>query len=178
MIYIKAGLRRRRIFGRQCVAGFTLLELMVVICIASVLATVFAGRLLYYQELAEKATFELVLARTKMGLRIHMAELIMTRRQQQVIDLEKENPMQWLEEPPPNYAGEYSAPPKSGHWYYATREHEMVYVPTYSSYLDAATAAIGELRFRVVVPMQDDPATGSKTPAGVGLKPVREYKWL
>jgi general secretion pathway protein G len=143
-----------------------------------VIATVFAERLLYYQERAEKAMLELVLARTKMGLQIHMAELIMTNRQRQVIDLEKENPMRWLDEPPLNYAGEYAAPPKPGTWYYATQEHEMVYVPTNSSYLETGATASKELRFQVVVPMADDPATGGKTPAGIALKPVREYRWF
>ena len=166
----------RNLKPKSC--GFTLFELIVVICIAGVVATVLAERLLYYQERAEKATLGLVLARTKMALQVRMAELIMTNRQRQVIDLEMENPMKWLEEPPLSYAGEYAQPSQPGTWYYSTPEHEMVYVPTNSSYLDVGSAASKELRFRVVVLMEDDLATGGKTPAGVALKPAREYKWF
>ena len=178
MIRIRPVAHPSRGTAKKRAAGFTLLELVVVIFIASVLAAVFVERLFYYQERAEKASLELVLARTKMGLQIRMAELIMTRRQRQIIDLELENPMKWFEELPANYAGEYSSPATPGNWYYATREHELVYVPHNDAYLVAGAAGVKELRFRVVIPMQDDGATGARTPAGVTLKPAREYQWF
>jgi prepilin-type N-terminal cleavage/methylation domain-containing protein len=178
MIQIKAVTHHPPMIIRWRGAGFTLLELVVVICIASILATVFVERLFYYQERAEKAALELVLARMKMGLQIRMAELIMTRRQREVAALELENPMQWVEEPPSNYIGEYSSVVTPGNWYYAAHEHEMVYVPSRDSYLVIGNSGAKDLRFRVVVPIQADPATGGQTPAGVGIRPVREYKWF
>jgi prepilin-type N-terminal cleavage/methylation domain-containing protein len=178
MIQIKNTNRFPGVVYRLRRGGFTLLELVVVICIASVIATVFVDRLRYYQERAEKASMDLVLARTKMGLQIRMAELIMTRRQKQVVELETENPMRWLEEPPSNYAGEYSSAAVPGNWYYASREHALVYLPMNGNYLEFGASKSRELRFRVEVPMQADGATGSQTPAGVAVKPTREYKWF
>lgn len=159
-------------------AGFTLIELIVVIGLVSILGVVAAGRLLYYQELAEKAAMESVLAGTKMGLQIRMAEMIITNRQSQVIELERENPMRWLQDPPANYAGEYAPPVKPGNWYYAAGERELVYVPNSSSYLDTGQAGGKELRYRVAIRYQSDTETGSKSAVGVTLVPVREFKWF
>ena len=86
--------------------------------------------------------------------------------------------MRWLEELPSNFAGEYSSAALPGHWYYESRVHELVYIPVYSNYLEFVESNTRELRFRVVIPMQFDGATGSQTPSGVAVRPVREYKWF
>ena len=88
------------------IAGFSQLELVVVICVAGVIAIVAAERFLYLEERAEKAALEGVLAGLKMGLQIRMAEMLMTNQQAGIGALEKENPVRWLQQPPGNYAGE------------------------------------------------------------------------
>ena len=158
--------------------GFTLIELILVICLVSVLAVAAAERFLYYQERAEKAAMESVLAGVKMGLQIRMAEMFMTNQQVKASELESENPMRWLQEPPVTYAGEYATPVKSGYWYYAARDHELAYVPTSSSFLDTGQPGSKELRFRVVIRYESNAITGGRTPAGVGVVPVREFKWF
>ena len=161
-------------------AGFTLIELILVISIVSVLAVAAAERFLYYQERAEKAALESVLAGVKMGLQIRMAEMMMTNRAPQVVELETENPMRWLQEPPGNYAGEYAAPVKSGNWYYALQEHELVYVPTSASYLQWEQADVRELRFQVRVRYSetDTPSGKAKAPTSVAILPARPYRWF
>lgn len=159
-------------------AGFGLLELVVVVCVVGVLLALLARGLLYYEERAERAAVELLLEQMGKGLRIQMTERIFTNRQAQVADLEKINPIQWLDVPPANYAGHYPPQPQPGKWYYEPRQYQLVYVPDNNAYLKAGEATLKELRFSVVVRLIDDPATGGKTPAGVSLRPQRPYQWF
>jgi hypothetical protein len=159
-------------------AGFGLLELVLLLCVAAVLVTLMGRGLLYYEERAERAAVELLLEQMRKGLQIQMTELIFSNRQAQVAELEKTNPMKWLEVPPANFAGDYPAKPRPGKWYYEPQQHQIVYVPDNNAYLKAGEATLKELRFAVVVPMVSDPATGGKTPSGVGLKPLRPYQWF
>ena len=159
--------------------GFTLFELIVVICVAGVLAAAAIERLLYYQELAEKAAMESVLAGTKMGLQIRMAELIITGNQARMAELEQENPMRWLDEPPASFAGDYRVPARGGSWYFARDARQLVYVPNSSRHLQFGGDA-AELRFQVKLRYAEmDGGSGRmKTLSGVALEPVVPYRWF
>ena len=158
--------------------GFTLIELIVVITVISTLAAVAMERLLYYQERAEKAVMDYTLEAVKMGLRIRMAELIIANRTAELPQLDRENPVTWLSEPPAGYAGEYVSPPKPGNWYFASKDHELVYVPNSRAYLDTGNADVKELRFRALLRYEPGAAAGAKTVVGVTVLPTREYKWF
>ena len=160
------------------IAGFSQLELVVVICVAGVIAIFAAERFLYLEERAEKAALEGVLAGLKMGLQIRMAEMLMTNQQAGIGALEKENPVRWLQQPPGNYAGEYAAPAKSGYWYYAAREHQLVYLPNYSAHLDTGQSGNKELWFRIAIRYEASAVTGGRIPAGIGLVPAQGFKWF
>lgn len=165
---------------RRELRGFTLVELMAVIVITGVLATVAFDRLLYYTERAEKAAMDATLAATKMGLQIRLAELIMANRQMAAVELERETPMRWLAEPPPDYIGEYRAPPKPGNWYFATAARQLVYVPNNTSYLQWNQEDNKELRFQVRLYYDEIEIAGGKVRSltGVRLLPVRPYRWF
>jgi competence protein ComGC len=154
-----------------------LVELTVVMVIVSLLFVAAAGRFLYWEERAEKAAMDSVLAGVKMGLQIRMAELIMANRQAGLAQLETENPMQWLQEQPSNYAGEYVTAAKPGTWYYAGEKRELVYVPHSSSNLEMDPQG-KELRFRVALRFESDPSTGHKSPSGVFLVTTRKFTWF
>jgi prepilin-type N-terminal cleavage/methylation domain-containing protein len=158
--------------------GFTLLELIVVIVIISVLGTVALGRLRYYQERAEKAMMEYTLEAVTMGLRIHMAELMVSNRSERLRELERENPMRWMEEPPTGYAGEYVMSPKPGNWYFISDKHELVYVPKYRDYLEGGEGNGRELHFRPALHYLGNAESGTKSVVGVGMAPVNKYQWF
>lgn len=161
-------------------AGFTLIELILVIGVVGVLSATAADRLFYYQERAEKAAMEATLAAVKMGLQIRLAELTVTNRQNLAAELERENPLRWLDEPPANYAGDYHAPPERGAWYFATDAYQLVYVPNNTSYLRWEQRDERELRFQVRLRYEEIELVGgkSKTPAGIAIIPARPYRWF
>jgi prepilin-type N-terminal cleavage/methylation domain-containing protein len=157
--------------------GFTLIELILVISIISALSVFASDRFLYWQERAEKAAMESILSGVKMGLQIRMAEM-MASNQMNARELETENPIRWLQERPASYAGDYVPPVTSGNWYYATLEHELVYVLNNRAYLRTDADTPKELRFRVSIRQDVDPVLGTKTLAGVNLVPAMPYRWF
>jgi type II secretory pathway pseudopilin PulG len=160
--------------------GFTLLELMLLICIIGVLTVTVTERFLYYRERAEKTMMDATLAAIKMGLQIRLAELIIANRQGNASELERENPMRWLDQKPANYAGAYSTSAKGGGWYFAADVRQLVYVPNSSSYLQTARPAARELRFKVGLRYDQIEGGGGKSraPSGVAILPVDSYHWF
>ena len=161
-------------------AGFSLFELVAAVIIISVLAVVLLNRLGYYQEMAEKAAMESTLRIIKTGLQIRLAELIVTNRQAEAATLETEDPVRWLDDKPPNYAGPYRAPPDNGTWYFDASEHQLVYVVNTGNRLelDSGTGA-KQVRFRARL-LKDRLqlyGTGVESVSGVALVPVNPYRW-
>jgi general secretion pathway protein G len=121
----------RRLSSRE--HGFSLFEFFIAAGVISLIAALLLNRLLSYQEYAERTAMELTVVNMRSGLRLHMAELMTQDRLHEVGKLVNENPVRWLETPPPNYLGELAHPvPKTlaqGNWYFDTTERELVYLP-------------------------------------------------
>jgi general secretion pathway protein G len=160
--------------------GFSLFELIVVIIVASVLATVLLNRLAYYQELAEKAAMESTLRTIKTGLQIRLAELIVTQKQAQAGQLEIEDPVRWLDDKPPNYRGAYRAPAEPGSWYFDASERQLVYLVRTGDRLILGTGeGAKQLRFRTKLLKSPVKVAGGTVEgvAGVTLLPASPYRW-
>ena len=160
--------------------GFTLFELMVVIVIVSIAGTVFFDRLRLYQELAEKAAMETTIRLIKTGLQIRLAELIIANRQGEARNLETEDPTQWLQPRPGNYAGPYREQTEPGHWYFDARRRQIVYVVNIGDRLEFDTGAkVRELRFQARL-LRDRLKVGGATidsVTGVTMIPVTPFHW-
>ena len=165
---------------RRRIRGFSLLELAVVVAALSVLLTVFLDRLTYYQEAVERAKFEATLQTYKTALQIHLAELMLERREGEARSLEVENPTHWLSEKPANYAGDYPARPQPGYWYFDGVARELVYVVNSGRQLALnADQGLKQLRFRVRIIYQPIAVAGAQVLGigGVALAPTINYRW-
>ena len=148
--------------------------------IISVLAAVLLNRLGYYKEMLEKAAMESTLRNIKTGLQVQLAELIVTNRQAQAGRLETEDPVQWLDEKPQNYGGNYRAPAATGTWYFDTATRELVYVVITGNRLEIDTdASPKQVRFRTRLVKDRLKLFGNSVESvtSVSLLPVRPYRW-
>jgi type II secretory pathway pseudopilin PulG len=172
---------------RRHAAAFSLIELVAVICVVAVLAAFLAGRLLTYQERAEKAAMEQVVMVLRSALHMRVAGLLVASRLEDLKGLETENPMSWLAERPDNYGGVFIGPSldrlKPGKWYFDRRASSLVYVPARTRHFLPATDGQVAVRFRVFVDVGPLPGEeGRPSPLrGVGRMEVaatEPYNWF
>ncbi|HZW22010.1 type II secretion system protein [Noviherbaspirillum sp.] len=160
--------------------GFSLLELMIVVSLVGVLATVLLDRLRYYEEAAEKANVEYTISAIKSVLRYKLATLMLEGRMQECAALVGQNPMEWLDAKPENYAGTGTNFPH-GNWYFDNTNRALVYAPRSSHYFQTDAQGARQIRLRVakVTQKADGPSTGSCQEAGDSVEiQVQRYRWF
>lgn len=174
---------RRRPSGSQ--AGFTLFELIVVVCIVAVMAGILLNRLRVYEEAAEKALMQQTAAAIKSALRMRAAAYLIGGRDAEIEELRNENPVSWLQERPDNYAGEFYAdayarvPP--GSWYFDLGRRDLVYVVNLGAHFVPGPDRRKWVRYRVKIEYDEMPqkdAPPRKVLSAVNFAPVRPYKWF
>jgi general secretion pathway protein G len=162
-------------------AGSTLLELMVMGSIIGILALVLLDRTLRYQEVAEKTVMETTFFNMRTGLHLRMAELMIKNRMQDMGLVARENPINWLEAPPPNYIGEIDKPDPEqiplGSWYYDSGRRQLVYVPERTRHLRPGPGGEKVIRYQVTSTTRPDQGEGAPKVEGVTLAPVIPYDW-
>jgi general secretion pathway protein G len=164
-------------------SGFTLIELVVVVCVVAVFFGIALDRLLRYRELAERTAVEQNLAAINVALTSKFAALIATGRGEAIAGEVGANPVNLLARPPENYLGElYSPPPDSlapRSWHFDRQSGDLVYMPGRTRYLVTPQPESG-LHFRVML-------TGPAPSAGsVPLRELRQpyiaarsaYRWV
>lgn len=101
---------------------------------------VFAQRITYMQEYAEKTAMEMTVANMRTGLRYKMAELMIQHRLAEMPNLLGENPINWLAKPPDNYAGEFVNPElgviRPGDWYFDKGQRKLFFRLNHSRYFE------------------------------------------
>lgn len=167
-------------------AGFSLLELVIVIVLISVLLVVGIERLLLMKARAEAAAMENVLGTLRSALYIRVAELIARGRSAEVAALIGSNPMSRLAERPPNYLGELFGPDPSalapGNWYFDNRERVLCYLVDSTDYFETAVQPPWRTCFSVR-PVVDEPTRGRRVEStdaglrGIQLAAVYPYVW-
>ncbi|KQX01144.1 hypothetical protein ASC94_00360 [Massilia sp. Root418] len=117
---------------RRRVGGFSLLELGVVAIIFSVLAAVLLQRLAFYQDEAERAGAQLLVANMRSALYGKALEATVQERRAQLAGLEGLNPIGLLASVPENYVGEIDSLAANslapGYWYFVRNKRMLVYV--------------------------------------------------
>lgn len=164
------------------VRGFTLIELMVVICVVALLFAVALDRLMRFQELGERAAMEQNIAAMNVALTMKFAALVASGRPRAI---EKElgaNPVENLARPPENYLGALFMPPAellpARSWYFDRASGEVVYMPGKTRYLSEPRDAMNGLRFRVYLtdpsPREGETVTEIRQAL---VRPVQPYRW-
>ncbi len=165
-------------------SGFTLIELVVVICIIAVLARVFMDRVWFYQEQAEAAAMEQVAASLQSALTLQLGSLMAQGRGAEISALTRENPMNWLARKPANYGGEFFEPgPQAvppGNWMFDLKSRELVYVVDRADHFTPGKDGVKWVRYRVEL-VREHVATGAKgNPIVVGavLEHADACRWF
>lgn len=166
--------------------GFSLLELLVASILISILATVLLNRLRFYQEAAEKANVEYTISALKSALRVQRATMMVEGRMRDLALIEKQNPMDWLEEKPANYVpaidDQDSKEKCTGCWYFDQRSRAVVYRPVRGDYLQPDSSGEKRIRLRVKTLRGLAEASSLSNDEGViirvSLEEVEPYKWF
>ncbi len=166
--------------------GFSLLELMVVTGIIALLAGMFLSRVPYYQEQAEKTVMEQMVGAMQSALIMRYGSLMARGAGgAQASVLATENPMDWLQQKPRNYAGEFFDPtPQSvtpGQWLFDLKSRDLIYVPDRSDHFSPGKDGKKWIRFHVRLEYETAvgaAAGGKKELASTVFEPTEPYRWF
>lgn len=189
--------RDRKLHRSKRSKGFTLFEMVVVICSIVILYMIAAQRLRELPAAAERASFYAVLGQVRTGVNFAMITKLAAGRFNELMDLAGTNPMEFLLEPPRNYRGELEQVTdqnvqQRGGWYFETSTGELVYVIGGGSiedvYVTLAGMAVnlGQIRLKLVNVYKDSEegsVFADESDSEVGdwegflLQPVNPYVW-
>jgi general secretion pathway protein G len=167
--------------------GFTLLELVVVVCIVALLAVLLVSRVRTLQAAAERASMEHVLGAIRSATAIEIARHVARGNPEALVELVGTNPMELLAEPPANYLGRLegvdAARAPGGHWYWDGQREMLVYRVRYTRWFRTGIAGPARARFKFSPVWADVAGGGARSPPGRGLRGLRvaavePYRWL
>jgi general secretion pathway protein G len=166
-------------------AGFTLFELIVVVCIVAIIAGILLNRLRFYEEAAEKAAMQQTAAAIKSALQMRVASYMISGRDNEIENLRNENPVNWLQEKPADYAGAFYADAyarvRPGNWYFDLTRRELIYVINLGDNFKPGPDARKWVRYRVRIGYEEVPERGApprKVLSAVSFAPVQPYVWF
>ena len=166
--------------------GFTLIELIIVIVIIVSLMGLLINRTLFYQEQAEKTAMEQVAGAIQSALILQYSQIMTRGKPSDLAALAKDNPINWQQKKPPNYAGEYYDPTptsvNSGRWVFDLRSRDLIYVVRSANYFKPGKDGKKWIRFHVAISHEASrlPSLRDAPPELTGLQfePVEPYVWF
>ncbi len=159
--------------------GFSLIELILTLALVAVLAGALLERMVYYQELAERAAMEQVAADLRSSVNLRAAELVLENRFAELDALVLKNPFELLVQKPQNYLGVLDGPSPEGvpggKWYFDKKSKEVVYSIDLGRYFDAGPQGFKRVAWHMVTVPGLAPPT---IPQWARLELVRPYRWF
>lgn len=173
--------------GRRGARGFTYLELIIVIIIISTLFVFAVDKLLRLRVEAEAARLAYTIGGLEVALSLQMAEMAARGEFNRVPGLAGKNPMDWLQQPPENYAGVVEDASRvtlePGRWVFDQRRGELVYRVRYAEYFQPEQGLSTNVRLKIRLVFADKDGDGryQRPPDelyGVRLVTLTPWRWL
>ncbi|MGD9385681.1 MAG: prepilin-type N-terminal cleavage/methylation domain-containing protein [Thioalkalispiraceae bacterium] len=166
-------------------AGFSLLELVIVIIIISALLAIGINKLMKLQVQAERSAMESMIGTLQSAIALTISEHIARDNIPELIRYIGSNPMELLATQPVNYKGKYPEKPKdleTASWWYNTSNRTLYYQVSNREYFSTAGNEKGVSKFKILPVYDDINANGRfdrrDTLKGLRLSPIAEYRWL
>jgi len=135
--------------ARQGGSGY--FEFAVVAIVFAILTGVLLNKLQFYQEEGERLAAAQVVTSLRAALASRAASLYLRGNEAEIASLAKQNPMDWLDRRPANYAGEFDAPKAGvvadGQWYFDRSTTTLSYLLNKRGYFGGNSAK--RLNFKV-----------------------------
>ena len=171
---------------RRRQGGFSLLELVVVICIIALLVGFGARRLLALRVEAERAAVGRVLGGLQAAVSLELLTRITRDDERRLAGLAGSNPMALLVEAPHTYLGEFDRPDPldiaQGRWYFDRGRSQLVYRARYPDRFESELPGPARAAFRVEMVWDDRDGNGRFDPdvdgiGGARLASVAPWSW-
>ena len=162
--------------SRYSHGGFTLFELTVVVMVAGVLIIVFLSRVMFYRNEAERLAFQQTITALRTETSLQTYGRLIANRTGEIAALVGRNPINWLEQKPPNYLGEFYSPNTkklaSGNWFFDRSDGTLVYLLNEGNTFDVNGSEL--LKFKVS--LSQGSKTAGSTITTLELVPVQVRK--
>lgn len=167
--------------------GSKLFEFVIALILLGILSMMVLEYMLHYIEVAEKSAMETTVMYLRSALRLRLAEALAAENAAEAISLTRDNPMDWLQDKPYNYAGTFDAPPPGfimeGKWYFDTKSRELVYLVEYGREFVPDQDGLKRARFHIIAPSlekaikENRVISVSEIVREVSLTKVKPYTW-
>lgn len=167
--------------------GSKLFEFVWVVLLVGVLSMVVLDYMLRYIEVAEKSAMENTVVNLQSALRLRLMEALLHNDVEEVVRLANENPINWLQEVPRNYAGEFDDPEPGvvaeGKWYYDLKSKELVYLVDSGREFTPGPDGRKWVRWRIRAPLlsqgikEKHELTVNKAVGDISLVLSERYEW-
>jgi prepilin-type N-terminal cleavage/methylation domain-containing protein len=167
-------------------AGFSLIELVVVIILIAILYAVAADRLIAMRAQAERSHVENTVGALRSALGVRTAAAIARGAVGELAALAGSNPMDLMTEVPESYRGAFFGPDPAafdgGQWYFDRRDGALVYRVRYADFFRGSATGPARVRFAIELDFSDRNRNGRFDAAadeihGLRLRELEPYAW-
>ncbi len=167
-------------------AGFSLLELIVVIVIVAILFGLALNHLLKWRVTAEQASVHRLIAEMRGAIKLQVASQYAKGQLHNIVTLVGNNPLNFASETPDSYIGEQDSPNietvEPGHWVFDTSKKLLIYRVRYPDYFTTKLKGTKRIEFKVLLVYTDKNGNnqfniGVDTIEGLRLHSANTYSW-